>query len=26
VLAYGDDVPVVFINNKVTILRGPRDR
>ena len=26
ILAYGDDVPVVFINNKVTILRGPRDR
>ena len=26
ILAYGDDVPVVFISNKVTILRGPRDR
>ena len=26
IIAFGDDVPVVFINDKVTVLRGPRDR
>tara|TARA_R110002167_G_scaffold111007_1_gene282290 strand:- start:11875 stop:12654 length:780 start_codon:yes stop_codon:yes gene_type:complete len=26
ILAFGDDVPVVFVNSKITILRGPRER
>jgi len=26
IVAFNDDVPVVFINEKITVLRGPRDR